>query len=66
MSLLDLPLHLNQLNQIHALIITKNCNATSFIKRLLNISTINYGRILLDEIPQTDQNLGNSVVSTYS
>eukprot|EP00268_Persea_americana_P030987 TRINITY_DN30067_c0_g1_i4.p1 TRINITY_DN30067_c0_g1~~TRINITY_DN30067_c0_g1_i4.p1 ORF type:complete len:620 (+),score=107.19 TRINITY_DN30067_c0_g1_i4:229-2088(+) len=66
MSLLDLPLHLNQLKQIHALIITKNCDATSFIKRLLNISAVNYACILFNKIPQPDQNLCNSMVSTFS
>ncbi|XP_058110832.1 pentatricopeptide repeat-containing protein At1g08070, chloroplastic-like [Magnolia sinica] len=65
-NLLHATLHLKQFKQIHALVLTKNLNLTAFfLKRLLNLSFIDYARKVFDGIPHPDQNLYSSVISTY-
>lgn len=66
-SLLHSCLYISQLKQIHSLIITKHPTLTPFlVKRLLNLSVIDYARQLFDQIPQPGQLLYNSLISTYT
>ncbi|PON93658.1 Tetratricopeptide-like helical domain containing protein [Trema orientale] len=66
-SLLHSSLQLNQLKQVHTLIITNYPDlAPLFVKRLLGSSAIGYGRKVFDKIPQPDQFLYNSLVCAYS
>ena len=66
-SLLHSSLHLNQLNQVHTLIITKYPNVASvFVKKLLDSSTIEYARKVFDRIPQPDHFLYSSLICAYS
>ncbi|XP_062116465.1 pentatricopeptide repeat-containing protein At1g08070, chloroplastic-like [Humulus lupulus] len=66
-ALLNQSLHLNQLKQLHALIITEYTNlAPIFVKKLLDSRAIEYGRKVFDKITQPDQFLFNSLVRAYS
>ncbi|OVA13316.1 Pentatricopeptide repeat [Macleaya cordata] len=66
LALLGSSLHLNHFKQIHALIITKYFNLTPvFIRKLLNLSIIDYARQIFDQIPQPDPHLCNSMITTY-
>ncbi|KAA8540940.1 hypothetical protein F0562_024922 [Nyssa sinensis] len=66
-SLLHRPLHINQFKQVHALIIAKYLTLTPiFVKGLLSLSFVDYGRKVFDQIPQPDQTLYNSIISAYS
>ncbi|EEF52144.1 pentatricopeptide repeat-containing protein, putative [Ricinus communis] len=66
-TLLHSPLQINQLKQIHSLIIIKHPSlATVLVRKLLNLSDIDYARQLFDQVPQPGQILYNSLISTYS
>ncbi|KDP31224.1 hypothetical protein JCGZ_11600 [Jatropha curcas] len=66
-TLLHSPLRINQLKQIHSLIITKHPTlAPILFKSLLNLSVIDYARQVFDQISHPDQFLYNSLISTYT
>ena len=58
--------HINQLKQIHALIVTGYRSLSPLlVQRLLSLSHINYARKMFDEMPKPDERLCNSFISTY-
>ncbi|EXB93457.1 hypothetical protein L484_006119 [Morus notabilis] len=66
-SLLQSSLRLNQLKQVHALVITKHPSLTPvFVKKLLDSSAVHYARRLFDKIPQPDMHIYNALVCSYS
>ncbi|XP_074315829.1 pentatricopeptide repeat-containing protein At1g08070, chloroplastic-like [Silene latifolia] len=60
-------LHINQLKQIHALILT-NYHSISplFVQRLINLSHTSYARKVFDEMPKRDERLYNAFITAYS
>ncbi|KNA24422.1 hypothetical protein SOVF_016030 [Spinacia oleracea] len=59
--------HVNQLKQIHAVIITKYpFLSLPFVQRLLNLTHLNYARKVFDEMPEPDERLYNMFISAYS
>ncbi|XP_043726122.1 pentatricopeptide repeat-containing protein At1g08070, chloroplastic-like [Telopea speciosissima] len=66
-SLLGSSVHKNQLKQIHTLVIRKYPGVSPlFVRRLLDLSVVDYARIVFDQIPQPDEYLCTSIISTYS
>lgn len=66
-SLLQSSLRLNQLKQVHALVITMHPSLTPvFVKKLLDSSAVQYARKLFDKIPQPDMHIYNALVCSYS
>ncbi|CAK9155693.1 unnamed protein product [Ilex paraguariensis] len=60
-------LNINQLKQVHAVVITHYPNLTPLVtKKLLSQSCVDYACKVLDQIPQPDQSLHNSIISTYA
>ncbi|GAB4843583.1 hypothetical protein Ancab_013548 [Ancistrocladus abbreviatus] len=60
-------LHVNQLKQVHALIITKYQSLNPiFTERLINLSLTGYARKLFDELCQPNQRLHNLFISACS
>ncbi|XP_021761661.1 pentatricopeptide repeat-containing protein At1g08070, chloroplastic-like [Chenopodium quinoa] len=59
--------HINQLKQIHALIITRYPFLSSnFAHKLLNLTHLKYARKVFDEMPNPDERLYNMFISAYS
>ncbi|KAK9116842.1 hypothetical protein Sjap_015789 [Stephania japonica] len=60
-------LPLNQLKQIHALIISRPFNLTPlFLKTLFHTPFIGYARDVFDQIPQPDSYIYSSMISAYA
>lgn len=67
LNLLHSSLHIKQFNQIHALIVTNYPTLTqAFVRSLLRLSVVAYARDVMDRIPQPNQVLYSSLISTYS
>ncbi|XP_008776306.1 pentatricopeptide repeat-containing protein At1g08070, chloroplastic-like [Phoenix dactylifera] len=65
--LLQSPLHLSPLKQIHAVIVKSNPDLTPlFLGVLLNRSNMGYAQRAFDAIPQPDPGLSNSIIFSYS
>uniref|UniRef100_A0A803L936 Pentatricopeptide repeat-containing protein n=1 Tax=Chenopodium quinoa TaxID=63459 RepID=A0A803L936_CHEQI len=59
--------HINQLKQIHALIITRYpFLSPNFAHKLLNLTQLKYARKVFDEMPNPDERLYNMFISAYS
>lgn len=57
---------INQLKQIHALIVTRyNSLYPLLVQKLLSLSHTSYARKMFDEMPQRDERLYNSFISAY-
>lgn len=63
---LQSSLRLNQLKQVHALVVIKYPSLTPvFAEKLLESSAVHYARKVFDKIPQPDNHIYNALVCTY-
>ncbi|XP_042475237.1 pentatricopeptide repeat-containing protein At1g08070, chloroplastic-like [Macadamia integrifolia] len=66
-SILGSSVHKNHLKQIHTLVLRKYPGVTPiFVRRLLDLSIVYYARLVFDQIPQPDEFLCSSIISSYS